>query len=277
MIRLVVQDLSAEAIDNLDTWQDEVDDKPTFPEKVSEAKRLWKLKNRRNNATFKEVRSVLTQMCSGVRRCCYCEDSMADEVEHIHPKDIYPEMAFKWDNYLYACGPCNGPKNNKFAVFRQQDGEFEEVTPSRQNPNPTPPAPGDPVLVTPRSEDPMNYLMLDIMDSFFFSELPVEDTRAYKRAKYSIELLQLNGRDLPDARENAFENYVSRLSRYVTRRDAGANRAELDNLIRGIKKEAHPTVWAEMKRYFRDFNQAMQQQLPELWNLFEQAPEALNW
>jgi len=49
----------------------------------------------------------------------YCEDSAAVEVEHHHPKAHYPELAFAWENYLYACGPCNRPKNSKFAIFSQ--------------------------------------------------------------------------------------------------------------------------------------------------------------
>lgn len=36
---------------------------------------------------FADVRRVLDEMCSGPRRCGYCEDSCADEIEHIRPKD----------------------------------------------------------------------------------------------------------------------------------------------------------------------------------------------
>lgn len=276
MIQLNPEIISAQASSNLSTWQNEVNAEQTFPRQVSTAKRLWGNKNRRGNATFDEVKRRLTSMCSGVRRCCYCEDSMADEVEHIYPKDIYPSMVFSWDNYLYACGLCNGPKNNKFAIFRHTDGVFEEVTPAR-NTIPTPPTPGNAVLLNPRIENPMNSIILDIIGTFFFEELPVEGTPEYRRAKYTISLLKLNDRDLDEARRNAFENYISRLSRYVTRRDAAAPQAELDRIIDGIKTEAHPTVWHEMKRYFIDFNQSVRQHLAELWHLFDQAPEALNW
>jgi hypothetical protein len=37
---------------------------------------------------------------------------VTDEAEHINPKDLYLERVFDWANYLYACGPCNGPKSN---------------------------------------------------------------------------------------------------------------------------------------------------------------------
>ena len=48
----------------------------------------------------------------------YCEDSVADEVEHFRPKDLYPDVVFAWRNYLYACGQCNGGKNNRFSIVR---------------------------------------------------------------------------------------------------------------------------------------------------------------
>ena len=31
-------------------------------------------------------------MCSGAERCHYCEDSKADEVEHLLPKDAYIQI-----------------------------------------------------------------------------------------------------------------------------------------------------------------------------------------
>ena len=33
-------------------------------------------------------------MCAGAKRCMYCEDSAADEVEHHLPKNLYPEFVF---------------------------------------------------------------------------------------------------------------------------------------------------------------------------------------
>ncbi|MBX3729546.1 MAG: hypothetical protein KF858_10215 [Candidatus Sumerlaeia bacterium] len=37
----------------------------------------------------------------------YCEDSRATDIEHIRPKEHYPEVAFVWENYAYACNVCN--------------------------------------------------------------------------------------------------------------------------------------------------------------------------
>ena len=50
----------------------------------------------------------------GARRCGYCEDSDGDEIEHIKPRDLYPEKTFAWENYLLACGQCNRSKSSRF-------------------------------------------------------------------------------------------------------------------------------------------------------------------
>ncbi len=123
MLRLLNVDLPAEAAARLRGYQGEVDAEPTYPKQVAAADTLFSSRNRCSNRTFKVVRAKLFEMCGGVRRCGYCEDSMADEVEHIWPKSLYPERVFSWQNYLYACGPCNGPKNNDFKVFAHETGE----------------------------------------------------------------------------------------------------------------------------------------------------------
>lgn len=52
----------------------------------------------------------------GNAKCIYCESyvnvSGYANIEHYHPKSIYPKETFSWDNLFVACGPCNIPKNN---------------------------------------------------------------------------------------------------------------------------------------------------------------------
>jgi hypothetical protein len=208
-------------------------------------------------------------MCSGARRCGYCEDSAADEVEHIKPKDLYPETTFIWENYLYACGPCNGPKNNQFAVFASATGKLIDVARKRNDPI-VPPTPGDPVLIDPRREDPLAFMELDLLGTFYFLPIGPVDSRDYVRATYTISVLRLNDRDyLPVARAEAYRSYRARLSEYITRRGRRASRRHLDDLVRAVRRMGHPTVWREMKRQHKSS--------PELNDLFQQAPEALNW
>jgi uncharacterized protein (TIGR02646 family) len=213
-------------------------------------------------------------MCSGAQRCVYCEDSKGDQVEHIRPKDFYPEWCFVWENYVYACGDCNSPKNNKFAVFRNDSGEFYEVD---RNPDSEPPL-GEDVMINPRNENAMDYCMLDLRGTFKFVIIKSPGTKEHKKADYTFnEILRLNDQreSLRKGRKLAYGNYRARLDSYTKQKKAGANQTTLDNMIDEIKSEAHPTVWKEMQRYFSkgflpDFDQY-------LHNLFEESPEALNW
>ncbi|HAG81542.1 MAG TPA: hypothetical protein DCL61_10315 [Cyanobacteria bacterium UBA12227] len=272
MIQLPNLTLLKTAQDKLDSWQNEINSIVDYADRVKQAKTSFARYNKSNNSTFREVRQVLTKMCCGCRRCGYCEDSVADEVEHIKPKDIYPEAVFLWENYLYACGQCNSPKNNKYAVFSYATGQLTEVSRKRSDPVIEPEA-GDPVLINPRIEDPLKFLEIDLIDTFYFLPSHSPDSRNYQRAYYTINVLRLNDRDyLVEAREEAFKNYQARLEQYITQKQAGATPDQLNHLISAIQRMQHPTVWKEMQR-----QQHFIRHLNHLKKLFDLAPEALTW
>src|SRR5262245_27436320 len=104
MIFIADVGLPAGARRGLAAYQAGVNRRQTYEDQVADAKAAFKRHNNKRNATFRVVRSTLTVMCAGARRCCYCEDSVADEIDHIMPKDLYPERTFIWENYIYACG-----------------------------------------------------------------------------------------------------------------------------------------------------------------------------
>jgi 5-methylcytosine-specific restriction endonuclease McrA len=172
MIRLAHIDLPPDIVKKLHGYQQAVNKGATYADHVALAKRHFGQRNRTDNKTFEAVKYSLTELCSGARRCCYCEDSVADEVEHIKPKDLYPEFVFVWENYLYACGPC-------------------------------------------------------------------------------------------------YRSYRAHLVEYLHRRDTGVAPAALEELISGVRRMGHPTVWREMQRQHTF--------VPELRDLFDAAPEALCW
>lgn len=245
-------------------YQNDVDEKCSYPERVKAAKTLFKSRNRKENRTFVAVRNELADLCSGSRRCMYCEDSVADEVEHFRPKDLYPEVVFAWMNYLYACGPCNRGKNNKFVVI-DGTGAFVDVTRPYEAAV-VPPISGDAALIDPRRENPLELLMLDLRDTFEFTPIADAGTRDYERASYTIEVLGLNDRDyLVQARKTAFQNYRALLYTYGRERDPQRRYVGM----RAIRDNNHPTVWWEMKR--------QQQRWEELADLFALAPEFLEF
>lgn len=268
MLKLTDHPLSPDATTNLAAYQADVDSAGTYADVVSKAKSLFSSRNRASNSTFSEVREKLALMCNGPRRCMYCEDSVADEVEHFKPKDLYPEVVFVWQNYFYACGRCNGPKNNRFSVI-DGVGTLVDVTRPRDAAI-VPPLAGTAALIDPRIEDPMTFMMLDLRDTFTFTATADVDSIEAMRANYTIDVLRLNERDyLVEARAIAFSGYRAGLTEYVSRKIAGADLPELDRLRSGILRAPHPTVWAEMVRQHSHH--------PALNSLFAAAPEALTF
>ncbi|MCP3062678.1 hypothetical protein LXT21_28225 [Myxococcus sp. K38C18041901] len=269
MIRLPQGQLPEAARQGLEGYQQSIDALPDYAGRVALAKKRFSSLNKIGNPTFDHVKSTLTQMCSGARRCAYCEDSVADEVEHIRPKTLYPEVAFAWMNYLYACGSCNVRKNDHFAVFDEASNVLTKVARPRLAPV-TPPIPGRPVFIDPRVEEPTDFLELDLRDTFFFRPRATPKTEAYHRAEYTIDVLQLNLREvLPHARRAAYWDYMAHLNGYLRAKSQGMPQEHLDMLARQVRTRQHPSVWIEMKR--------QHERLPELLLPFTLAPEALGW
>jgi uncharacterized protein (TIGR02646 family) len=266
MLQLRNKPLTTEAASLLEQYQQQVDAKTTFPEKVAEGKRLFSLYNKKTNASFMVVRDNLAKMSGGTVRCNYCEDSNANQVEHIYPKNYYPEKCFNWENYCYACGPCNQPKNDKFAVF---ENDTDTEVNLKKLPEHTQPPVGQALLLDPRAENPIDCLFLDTKDTFKFVPFK-EDDKNIRRAEYTIEILGLNSRShLVRARKVAFDNFKARLFEYVKKKEAGENLEALQPLIDSLKSEHHQTVWHEMIRQ-RSLH-------PEVDDLLNRAEEALKW
>lgn len=227
----------------------------TFSERSELAKSEFSKRNKRGNPTFNAIKDKLTLQCSGARKCVYCEESVADEVEHIYPKDLFPDRVFSWENYVYACGTCNGPKRNKFAIFRSDNGRFQKLNPPEW-PIGTEPMPGTSVMIDPRNEDPLSFAFLDLKDTFKYVALPGLDDKGLKRFEFTYEeVLRLNDVDreyLRRGREEAFGDYRDRVVAYAVQKHKGAAPARLGKLIKAIRMKAHPTVWKEIQRYHRN-------------------------
>ncbi len=269
MLRIHDRPLPLAAADRLRVYQQEVDRLSGYAKRVAAAKRIFGARNRRDNAAFRAVRENLIAMSGGVRRCMYCEDSTADEVEHFQPKDLYPELVFNWPNFLHACGPCNVVKSSRFFVFHSQDRRILDVTRRRGDPVAPPPA-GRPVLINPRADDPLDFLTLDLRETFRFLPRAAEGSPVYARARRTIEVLKLNQRGLlPKARQAAYHAFLGALWHYTHVRDQGGDAGRLLRIRKAISRMPHPTVWSEMKR--------QEQHIPELSQCFGRVPEALDW
>ena len=260
MIRLPDYDLPAMTQAYLDTRQSELDAITSYAEQVKSAETRWKSKDKKH---FDTIRRILGKMTL-VGRCHYCEDATAHEVEHFRPKSLYPEHTFLWPNYLFACDLCNnGHKKAKFAIFDTL-GQFCDIT--RGWKAPVVPSPsGDPALIDPRTENPMEYLELDLMGSFYFLPLADAGTPNHLKAEFTITTLGLNRDTLCVIRKIAYKNYRARMKEYVSEKQTGASAQTLHDLREQLWIEPHTTVLREMVR-----NLAC---LPDLVSLFAEAPE----
>lgn len=63
-----------------------------------------------------EIKEVLKS--DSHAKCIYCESKVDavyfGDVEHIKPKDTYPELTFDWENLGYVCAQCNNRKSNTY-------------------------------------------------------------------------------------------------------------------------------------------------------------------
>lgn len=269
MIRLPDIALPDETQKLLAGFQAEVDAAGDFAAQVTEAQRMFSLKNKPTNPAFKVVRQKLNELCGGAERCCYCELSQADEVEHVRPKDWFPELVFAWSNYTYSCGPCNGPKNNQFAIFKRGARTALPLIRRRGDSVEAPPA-GTPVLIDPRAENPLDFMELDLTDTFYFVPLAGSGTRDFIRAEYTIQILRLNERDvLPKARHCAFHAFRAILGEVAAMTASGASASDIALKRSVISQSPHPAVWQEMQRQRNNFQDLLQ--------LFREVPEALDW
>jgi len=266
MIRLPDNDLPPRAAGWLNNWQSQIDVICSYSERVAEAKRLFPLKNRKGNKTFDSVKNTLREMQGDLVRCVYCEDSSADEIEHFFPKNVFPDQVFQWENYSYACGPCNGPKNDQFEIFRNSDEKRIDVTPPhwKSRPKkwkPKEPPLGLPVLINPRHEDPLDFLWLDLIDTFRIDPIASLSAHELERAEYTRDVLALNRDLLLRARETAFEALGSMLAIYADEFEGKCRRERLKSIERAISRSPHQTVWREMFRQrasIADLNQLFQ-------------------
>ena len=267
MLRILSRDLPEPLAAKLLDWQAEVDANKDYATRVTEAARLFHSRNQPTIPTFKAIRDTLSAMCSGAQRCMYCEDSAATQVEHIYPKSLYPEYVFAWTNLLYACSGCNGPKNNNFAIL---DG-LEEVCVARRRSDPiAPPRRGPIALLDPRSEDPTEFLEIDLQDSFRIQPRASLPPLARVRAEYTIRTLGFNKQEvLVRTRRSTYRQLKRSLERYAQDRH-DERFAVLDQIEHDIRTSPHPTVWFEMRR--QHLNPELQ-----LQPLFARVPEALAW
>jgi len=291
MLSLTSRPLSNRARGHLTTVQAKINNKSTFAERSSAAQEAWKSKKKAHKHAFADIKHKLLDMCVATGICNYCENNEATDIEHIFPKSFFPEMAFVWENYLLACKTCNSHyKLDKIAVFNPS-GSSTRFDVRRNTQPPT----QDVLMINPRTENPLDFLELNLKTGIFHKKQNA-GSRAYFKAEYTLEVLHLNARDaLREAREARARELFRKLQIAVSIEEADSFekleaiingndpfididssrsieevKTEFLNSIRhAIATAPHPTVWVEMKRQNSIHS--------KIRALFARLPEALDW
>lgn len=264
MIRIGPGQPTAYVVAYLAKKQEVVDGKPTYAARVERAKKAWGSLSRTTQA-FQSLKRTLTDECPGARRCVYCEDSLADEVEHVVPKDWRPDRVFRFDNYVYACGGCNGPKGNRYGVV-----VGDEVHEQERGAQVLPPVDGPSGLLDLRAEDPLAFFELDLAGTFSLLVRDDLTPRQQARAAFTEAVLHLNDREhLSKGRRAAYQAFRDGLKAYADERDGGASAPVLQERLENLLAYPHLTVLVEMWR--------QRVYYPDLKALFDRLPEAAGW
>lgn len=255
---------------HLKKLQDGLNALPTYKEQVLEAKVLWqnKKKSGAQKSAFNRIEKELQKMVMGANACCaYCEENIGNNIEHIYPKGLYPNKTFVWQNFLWSCNQCNGThKVAQFQIFESPNSA--KIINLVSNYQFVAPLNDDAVFINPHVDNPLDYFRLNLETGLLEIIAQDQSSRAYKRADYTLKMLQLNQRKaLVLARQKAYQNYVFLLENYIQNYSSNSKKCLL--IQRQILSSKHPTVWKEMQRQYLE--------IPKLQALFGQVKEALEW
>lgn len=220
---------------------------------------------------MREAFNTLKSMAGGAERCTYCEDSLGSSIDHVRPRSLYPEEVFIWENMILACSPCNGAKLDHHAILL--DGVRHDCARKQSDPI-VPPPMGPMLLINPRVENPSWFMRLDLADTFCFTPVGDLDSLQVTRYEYTMDTLRLNFGVHPDRRSDAYWDFRDLLQSYIRDRDRGMSTTHLAAFRPRLLRRAHQTVWREILRHMRERDAFV---LRDFGELFEQAPEALEW
>lgn len=222
----------------------------------TESDRLWKsAKQNQARNQLQPIQKKLQDMCSGLDRCMYCEDSQATAIEHFWPRSLRPQGAFIWENLLFACAHCNS--NEKRTQFPQD-------------------ANGQPLLIDPTAEDPLDHLVLVPLTGKFEPRIDADGQQSPKGRK-SIDTYGLYRTLLEQGRRNAWVALKALLLLYDA--DLKANRDESADTVRqAICEQAFSSVLTYMLHFHQTARAALAQILPpDCLAVLDERPEISQW
>jgi uncharacterized protein (TIGR02646 family) len=135
----------------------------------------------------KDIKEKLKEFILGKEQgnyCAYCQKRIYENdeahIEHIKPRDKYPNLFEDYNNIIVSC-------NEKHTCGMKKANLYDEN------------------FINPVLDNPNEYLDFNLANGEIIPKNNEDDTLGYKRAKYTIEVLNLNYYKLTDARKNLID------------------------------------------------------------------------
>jgi len=135
----------------------------------------------------KDIKDSLKEFILGKEQeeyCSYCQRTIYsnDEahIEHIQPRDKYPKLFQDYNNIIISC-------NEKHTCGMNKGNDYDDN------------------FINPVLDNPNEYLDFNLANGEILPKYTQEETLSYKRAKYTIEILNLNHYKLKEARKNLID------------------------------------------------------------------------
>lgn len=113
--------------------------------------------------------------------CPYCEKAIYElnesHIEHIKPRDRFPQLFQEYTNLLASC-------NGKDSCGNWKENNYSEE------------------FINPVIDNPEEYFTFDIASGYIVPKCKSKADAKYKRAEYTIQILNLNCYTLTEARKN---------------------------------------------------------------------------
>lgn len=164
--------------------------KKSEPEEFTKYKKKNKVVNWKDFTSESGIKKLLKEALLEEQEnsCCpYCEIEISlnnSQIEHIKPKDKFPKLLIDYDNLIACClerKRCGNSKANK----------WEEL------------------FINPVTENPEDYFEYDIKTGKI---IPIfKEKEKFEKAKYTIDLLNLNENRLCEIRKVFIINYTKNI------------------------------------------------------------------
>ena len=188
-------------------------------DRTAGAQRIYE--SSRKTKWFAEVPRLLGTMAGQGERCMLCSGSESSDVEHFWPKAVYPEKAMSWDNFLWACTPCNRRKGDRFPLDDQ----------------------GEPLLLNPVEDPVWEHFYIDQFGNLS-AKWDVSANALDRRALETVETVGLDRQILQEGRLSRLHDLIEKVEDTLDRLGRGSLTvaSAKARVLRWRRQPFHPDV-----------------------------------